>query len=72
MQTVYYVDTVTNAIRGKRLLESRGIHAYIRRQTDRQVGCGYNLLVTNHSPEVESLLMEARIPFRVSEGRDSR
>lgn len=72
MQTVYHVDTVSNAIRGKRLLESRGIRAYIRRQTDRQVGCGYNLLVTNHSPEVAALLHEANIPFRVTEGRDTK
>lgn len=70
MQTVYYVDTVSNAIRGKRLLESHGIHAYIRRQTDRQSGCGYNLLVTNHSPDVMKLLQEARIPYRILEGRD--
>ncbi len=72
MQTVYYVDTVSNAIRAKRLLESRGIRAYIRRQTDRQVGCGYNLLVTNHSPETAALLHEYGVPFRIGEGRDGK
>ena len=44
-----HVGSVTNAMRGKRLLEEQGIRAYLHRTshpTDGD-GCGYSLLVTD-------------------------
>ena len=44
-----HVGSVTNAMRGKHLLEEQGIRAYLRRAShpDDGDGCGYSLLVTD-------------------------
>ena len=49
MKSVYFnVSSVTNAMRGKNLLEKNGMHSYIHRTVDEEGnnGCGYSLLVT--------------------------
>lgn len=53
-----HVGSVTNAMRGKRLLEEQGIRAYLHRavrpaDTD---GCGYSLLVQNEAEKAEQIL----------------
>ena len=48
MDSVYFnVSSITNAMRGKNLLERNGIHGYINRTVDEEGnnGCGYSLLV---------------------------
>ena len=46
-----HVGSVTNAMRGKRLLEEQGIRAYLHRTSHPSDGdgCGYSLLVTDRA-----------------------
>lgn len=45
--TTIYVSSVTNAMRGKRLLENQGYTVHIQRSSHvtEDAGCGYSLLV---------------------------
>lgn len=64
MEGVYFnVSSVTNAMRGKNLLEKNGIHGYINRTVDAEGnnGCGYSLLVRGDAGRAESLLRAAGI-----------
>lgn len=57
MRKIYVVGTVSNAMRGKQLLEKRGVRAYIRKlRADRTHGCGYGLLVLRTDVPVETVL----------------
>lgn len=49
---IYLVSSVTNAIRGQKLLERNGIRAYVHRKTepDGKNGCGYSLWVSPRNP----------------------
>jgi len=60
MHAYYRMGSIANAIRAKRVLESHGIHAYIRRRTDNE-GCGYLLMVTNDSPAVAMWLRNSDV-----------
>ena len=53
-----HVGSITNAMRGKRLLEQRGIRAFIHRSSNppKGDGCGYSLLVTGNSGQAEKIL----------------
>lgn len=53
-----YVGSVTNAMRGKSLLESEGIRAFIQRASNPSAGdgCGYSLLVTGDVRRAEQIL----------------
>ena len=53
-----YVGSVTNAMRGKQLLEGHGMAAYIRRAINTAAGdgCGYSLLVTGDGRRAEQIL----------------
>lgn len=44
----FYVSSVTNAIRGKELLDKNGIRAHISRLADENIknGCGYCIFVS--------------------------
>lgn len=46
--TIIGVGSVTNAMRGKELLETQGIRAYIQRKPEMENGCGYRLMVYDH------------------------
>ena len=64
MKSVYFnVSSITNAMRGKNLLERNGIHGYINRTVDEEGnnGCGYSLLVTGDTVRAESLLRAAGV-----------
>ena len=53
-----HVGSITNAMRGRRLLEEQGIRAYLHR-TSRPTdgdGCGYSLLVTTDAKQAEQIL----------------
>ena len=64
MDSVYFnVSSITNAMRGKNLLERNGIHGYINRTVDEEWnnGCGYSLLVSGDTAKAESLLRASGI-----------
>ncbi len=54
------VGSITNAMRGRRVLESEGIRAYVHRDThpSETDGCGYSLLVTQRVDYAVQLLKE--------------
>ncbi len=53
-----HVGSITNAMRGKKLLEARGIRAYVHRASNPPEGdgCGYSLLVTDKISQAEAVL----------------
>ena len=53
-----HIGSVTNAMRGKRLLEEQGIRAYLHRavRPDDADGCGYSLLVQNEAEKAKQIL----------------
>lgn len=65
-----HVGSITNAMRGKKILEARGIRAYVHRASDPPDGdgCGYSLLVTDKVGQAESILRKSGVRVvRVSE-----
>ncbi|HCA30145.1 MAG TPA: hypothetical protein DEP23_11540 [Ruminococcaceae bacterium] len=64
----FYVSSVTNAMRGKAVLEQNRICSYISRSTDDTIknGCGYCLLVTSDFEKAEALLRSVGIRIRGS------
>ncbi|MBQ9860215.1 MAG: DUF3343 domain-containing protein [Clostridia bacterium] len=66
-----HVGSITNAMRGKRLLEQQGIRSYVHRagQPAAGDGCGYSLLVTGEAERAEQILRVSGVRVvRVSEG----
>ena len=63
MNTIFEVSSVTNAMRGKALLERNGIRAEVSRMIDKDGsnGCGYRLIVRGNAERAESLLRGAGI-----------
>lgn len=55
-----HVGSVTNAMRGKQLLEEQGIRAYLHRASRPEDGdgCGYSLLVTEAVERSVSILQK--------------
>lgn len=53
-----HVGSITNAMRGRRLLEAQGIRAYLHRSSHPADGdgCGYSLLVTDGAKRAETIL----------------
>ncbi len=65
-----HVGSITNAMRGKRLLEQQGIRAYVHRSSGPVAGdgCGYSLLVTERVGQAERILRGSGVRVvRVSE-----
>ena len=65
-----HVGSITNAMRGRRLLEAQGIRSYLHRisRPTEQDGCGYRLLVTADAQRAEKLLRDNGVRvIRVSE-----
>ena len=58
-----HVGSITNAMRGKKLLEAEGIRTYMHRasQPGKEDGCGYRLLVTNDVKKAEQILLNRGI-----------
>ena len=53
-----HVSSITNAMRGKKLLEKQGIRSYVHRASNppQGDGCGYSLLVTERLEQAQSVL----------------
>ena len=65
--TILTVSSITNAMRGKNLLEQNGIHATVSRamEEDGSNGCGYSLRVPDSQADrAEQLIRSIRIPIR--------
>ena len=65
-----HVGSITNAMRGRRLLEAQGIRAYLQRTThpSENDGCGYRLLITADPQRAVSVLKDSGVRvIRVSE-----
>lgn len=58
-----HVGSITNAMRGRRLLEAQGIRAYLHRTSHPAEGdgCGYSLLVTGQAQRAEQILRSGGI-----------
>ncbi len=71
MANVYiHVGSITNAMRGKRLLEAKGVRAYVHRASNPPEGdgCGYSLLVTEKAELAQKVLKSGGVRVvRVSE-----
>lgn len=69
--TTVYVSSVTNAMRGKKILEQQGLTVYMQRssQADVTEGCGYRLLVRASAQHVTTILSKFKIRvLRVESG----
>ena len=55
-----YVGSITNAMRGRRVLEAQGIRAYLHRSTHLAEGdgCGYQLFVTTDVQQAVKVLRD--------------
>ncbi len=65
-KVLFNVSSVTNAMRGKSLLEHNGIRAYVGRTVDANGnnGCGYSITVSSEPERAERLLTSAGIHIR--------
>ena len=61
--TTVYISSVTNAMRGKTLLERQGFTVHMQRSShaNKADGCGYSLLVRGEVGPVTALLSKAGI-----------
>lgn len=56
-QPLILVSSITYAMKGKRILEQRGIRAYVERiPRTRETGCGYGIYVPGETDEAERQL----------------
>ena len=58
-----HVGSITNAMRGRQLLDAKGMRSYLQRTTrgsDRD-GCGYRLLVTEDVQRARQILQEGGV-----------
>ena len=65
-----HVGSITNAMRGKRLLESEGMQAYLKRSTNGTSGdgCGYSLLITGDEERAGRILAKGKVKvIRISD-----
>ena len=65
-----HVGSITNAMRGKRILEEQGMRIYLHRATQAMTGdgCGYSLLVTDDVQRAEKVLRQKGVRvIRVSD-----
>ncbi len=71
MQASIHVDTASAAMRAKRILESHGVRAYVRRtaQTSARGGCGYRVTVAVYSPDMAMWLRDEGVSILEIKGR---
>ena len=65
-----HVGSITNAMRGRQLLEAQGMRAYLQRTTQgaERDGCGYRLLITGDAQRAQRVLQEGGVRvIRVSD-----
>ena len=70
----FYVSSITNAMRGKAILEQNNIRAFISRSTDETIqnGCGYCLFVSSDFEQAERLLRSIGIRIRGQKMNDAQ
>ncbi len=68
--TTIYVSSVTNAMRGKRMLEKQGYAVQMQRAANvtEDAGCGYSLLVRGGAQAAEQLRRAGIRVLRVTGG----
>lgn len=68
------VGSVSNAMRGKRVLEQHGMRAYVRRHADPKTdhGCGYSLYLPDAAEDAERWLEAGGVRMTRERGRDKR
>ncbi len=70
---IYHIGSVTHAVRGQKALERNGIRAYVHRQSEPGIGCGYSLWVSTPDragqETAKRLLYGAGIPINKEEER---
>ncbi len=66
MEWILLVSSVTNAMRGKSVLERNGYNAHVQRAVERDGsnGCGYSILTNGDGAKAEQLLLNAGIRVR--------
>ncbi len=65
-----HVGSITNAMRGKSLLEKSGVRTYVHRASNPPDGdgCGYSLLVTDNPSHAQTILKRGGVRVvRISE-----
>ncbi len=65
-----HVGSVTNAMRGKQLLEKKGVRSFLHRSTARGEGegCGYSLLISGDAQQAVKILQNGGVRvIRVTE-----
>ncbi len=66
------VGSVSNAMRGKRVLEQHGVRAYVRRHAaSEDHGCGYSLYLPHESREAVTWLEQGGVHGVPHKGRDA-
>lgn len=65
-KVIFNISSVTNAMRGKSMLERHGIRAYIGRSVDANGnnGCGYSIHVYGNTAAAERILRSIGIQIR--------
>lgn len=74
MEWILLVSSVTNAMRGKSVLERNGYNAHVQRAVERDGsnGCGYSILTNGDGAKAEQLLLNAGIRRQgAPRGRDT-
>lgn len=64
--TIFFMGSVTNAMRGKTVLEQQGYRAFLQRNADmrEQNGCGYSLRVYGNGDRAAAILQKSGIRTR--------
>ena len=65
-ESIFLMGSVTNAMRGKAVLEKNGYRAFVQRHTalNDQNGCGYRLLVWGDVQKALLILQKAGLKVR--------
>jgi len=63
MTRYFYVPTVTQAMRGKDVLQKAGVTAFVSRNTDMHAGagCSYSIAVTGDGIRAEQILQKSGV-----------
>lgn len=61
-----HVGSITNAMRGKKMLEARGIRPFLHKSSNPEKGdgCGYSLLVSGDVGQAKAILQQGGVTVR--------
>lgn len=71
--TLFHVNSITYAMRGKSILEQNGIRATVERSTQKTArnGCGYALIVSKGADRAKQILQQNGVPIRQVTGYEN-